>query len=112
MRPSSAIALAAALLTLAACDDIVDSVNLDRGAVEVENGTPHRLQRLYHPPCNTLADGDDRLDDREDLLPGEVLEVDLPNVCLDIRADFSDGRRRVITQVTPDPDQRQRITFR
>jgi hypothetical protein len=113
MRLSIASALTAALLLLSGCDDIVDSVNLDRGPVDVENGTAHTLQRLYHPPCGTANDGEDRIAGEPDLQPGQVLAIDLPGgICRDFKADFSDGRRRVITNVTPDADQRQRITFR
>ncbi|HEX6912898.1 MAG TPA: hypothetical protein VF142_20990 [Longimicrobium sp.] len=110
--PTTSALTIALLMPVTGCDDIVDSANLGRGPVEVENGTRANLQRLYHPRCGEGADGPDRLDDRGDLRPGDVLEIDLPSQCVDFRADFSNGQRRIITNVTPDPDQRQRITFR
>lgn len=100
------------LLVTPGCDDIVDTVNSEFGTVEVENGTIHNLQQLYYPPCGQGGDGADRLAERGDLRPGDVIELDLPPRCVDFRAYFSDGRRRVIPNVTPDADQRQRITFR
>ncbi len=113
MRPLISTALTAMLLMpLWGCDNFVDSVNMDRGAVEVENGRSVVLQRLFHPPCGTTVDGDDRIAGHPDLRPGDVLEIDMPPGCRDFKADFSDGQRRVITNVWPDADQRQRITFR
>jgi hypothetical protein len=112
MRLLIGTALALSLLALPGCDDIVDTVNGEYGAVEVENGTTHNLERLYYPPCGQGGDGQDRLSERGDLRPGDVIGLDLPPRCADFRAYFSDGRRRVITNVTPDADQRQRITFR
>ena len=112
MRLLIVIAIITALPVLSACDDTVDGVNLNRGPVEVENGTSHVLQRLFHPPCGGTVDGEDRIAGHPDLQPGAVLEIDLPIGCRDFKADFSDGRRRVITNVNPDPDQRKRITFR
>lgn len=112
MRLLISIALITAVPMLAGCDNTIDGVNLNRGPVEVENGTNHTLQRLFHPPCGGPQDGEDRIAGHPDLQPGAVLEIDLPQGCRDFRADFSDGRRRVITSVYPDPDQRKRITFR
>lgn len=112
MRLLIGTVLALSLLALPGCDDIIDTVNGEHGTVEVENGTIHNLQRLYYPPCGQANDGEDRLDERGDLRPDDVIELDLPPRCVEFRAYFSDGRRRVITNVTPDADQRQRITFR
>lgn len=113
MRLPLGIALALTLpMLLPGCDALTDTANLQRGAVEVENGTSLVLQRLFHPQCGEAADGPDRIEGHADLQPGDVLAIDLPPVCLDFKADFSDGTRRVITHVTPDADQRQRITFR
>jgi hypothetical protein len=110
MRALIGIAL---LLSLSACDNAVDTLNANRGPVEVENGTSAVLQRLFHPRCGDASDGPDRLEGHADLQPGDVLEIDMPSAeCYDFKADFSDNRRRVITRVTPDADQRQRITFR
>ena len=113
MRLLTGIVLAATLAPLAGCDDIEDTVNLQRGAVEVQNGTSSALKELYHPPCDGgTDDGEDRLSGHDDLQPGEILAIDLPMGCRDFKADFADGTRRVITDVFPDDDRRQRIVFR